>query len=122
MKRKRKIKFLLRKVYRMKTIPDAQIINGVISFRSDILGGKKDKESPPYVYIGWYSSPQYIAIVHMRKSIRYGLVPYRVEIHKVKLDMQFVDKLKRLRPDIVAKEKTWEARLYEKEKENKIFS
>lgn len=44
------------------------------------------------------------------------------EICKARLDREFVDKLKRLRPDIVAKEKTWEARLYEKEKEDKIFS
>ena len=122
MKRKRKIKFLLRKVYKMKTIPDIQIINGVISFRSDILGGKKDKGGPPYLCIGWYSDPQYIAIVHVCKSIRYGLVANGAEILKVKLDRQFVDKLKRLRPDIVAKEKTWEGRLYEKEKEDKIFS
>lgn len=104
MKRKRKIKFLLRKVYRMKTIPDIQIINGVISFRSNILGGKKDKESQPYVCIGWYSNPQFIAIVHVRKSIRYGLVANSAEILKVKLDRQFVDKLKRLRVDIMINE------------------
>lgn len=126
MKRKRKIKFLLRKVYRMKTIPDIQIINGVISFRSDILGGKKDKESPPYVSIGWNGNPQFIAICHVRKSIRYGLTATSAEIYKLRLDKHFVDKLKRLRVDIMINEKpdviNVETRLYEKEKEDKIFS
>ena len=105
MKRKRKIKFLLRKVYRMKTIPDIQIVNGVISFRSNILGGKKDKESQPYVCIGWNTNPQFIAIVHVRKSIRYGLVANSVEMYKVKLDRQFIIKLKRLRVDIMINER-----------------
>lgn len=104
MKRKRKLKFLLRKVYKMKTIPDIQIINGVISFRSNILGGKKDKGGPPYVCIGWSNNPQFIAIVHVRKSIRYGLVANSAEIYKVKLDRQFVIKLKRLRVDIMINE------------------
>lgn len=105
MKRKRKIKFLLRKVYRMKTIPDAQIINGVISFRSDILGGKKDKESPPYVCVGWNTNPQFIAICHVRKSIRYGLSAASAEIYKVRLDRDFVIKLKRLRVNIMINER-----------------
>lgn len=103
--RKRKIKFLLRKAYRMKTIPDNHIINGVVSFRSNILGGKKDKESQPYVCIEWNTNPQFIAILHVRKSIRYGLVVNSAEIYKVKLDRQFVIKLKRLRVDIMINER-----------------
>ena len=106
MKRKRKIKFLLRKAYRMKTIPNTQIIDGIISFRSDILGGKKDKEGPPYVCIGWNYSKQFIAIVHIHKSIRYGQVPTGIEMHIVRLDRDFVNKLKRLRDDLMIKERT----------------
>ena len=90
----------------MKAIPNIQIINGIISFRSDILGGKKDKEGPPYVCIGWNYSKQFIAIVHVRKSIRYGLMPNGVETHIVRLDRDFVDKLKCLRDDLMDKERT----------------
>ena len=104
MKRKRKIKFLLRKVYRMKTIPDRQIIDGIISFRSDILGGKKDKEGPPYVCIGWNYSKQFMSIIHVRKSIRYGHVPVGIEMRIVRLDRDFVHKLKRLRVNIMINE------------------
>lgn len=108
MRKKKKIKYLVNKIYKRKTYSDTEIVNGYIVIDADIMEGKRDRLQSNAI-LNWNKDPAILKVYHHTNP--HSLFDNIVERYKVSLDKDFLNELKRKQIDVLNLYKSEEYRV-----------
>lgn len=108
MRKKKKIKYLVNKIYKRKIYSDTEIVNGCIVIDADIMKGKRDRLQSNAI-LNWNKDPAILKVYHYTNPHR--LFDNIVERYKVSLDRDFLNELKRKQIDVLNLYKSEEYRV-----------